>query len=476
MPQESTLTTTVPFPKGRLTLERDGGFARGEMRAPAGTVTDAIVMDVELSVTASGTTPALTLTQRISVLALFSASLKLHLGDGGGTLEPITGVTLDRLRLDALRLLELDVEGLEDATEGLAKSFVTGSNVLKFRAYLPTGHCAKVRESALYTGLSPEQLLDAELSFSRGEADPFRTVAAALTLSSVRVTFSPGTKKAEARRLGVPPHIRRVINAESDTITTPEGLVMDLSHEGALAGNQVGIITVRAGGVLVADDPATPSRVYADYLRKYPGVSTEERTITSYRTPIYVAAPNVLTRHYSGAVWARMKDKVTEWNGRALYVPLLTHDQTMQMVQAYAARLERGRAIVAVCTALYEGMQLEDRLLPYTGMTVLTDRDDGFADFSGLYCVAGGTPQVYVPEQRQRQAALKVRDAMLQTQQHPTGNRRLVRSIVLDECRWVPGSVTDPSGYDVVSKVRQDVTAILRDAAASLSAGLANAF
>src|SRR5215217_3554656 len=223
MPQESTLTTTVPFPKGRQNLERDAGFERGEMRAPAGTVTDAIVTDVEMTVAATGNTSALTLPQQISVLAAFTASLKLHLGDTGATLEPFQGVTLDRLRLDALRILEQEVEGLEVGSGGLATAFVTGNNVLKFRAFLPTGHIAKIREAVLFTGLSVEQLLDAEMKLSRSDADPFKTASAALTLSSVRVTFSPGTKKAEARRLGIPPHVRRVVNAESDTISTPEG-------------------------------------------------------------------------------------------------------------------------------------------------------------------------------------------------------------------------------------------------------------
>ncbi|TQF17227.1 hypothetical protein FJV41_04075 [Myxococcus llanfairpwllgwyngyllgogerychwyrndrobwllllantysiliogogogochensis] len=476
MPQESTLTTTVPFPKGRQNLERDAGFARGEMRAPVGTVTDAVVMDCELTVTASANTAALTLPQQISVLAAFSVSLKLHLGDTGATLEPFQSVTLDRLRLDALRLLEQDAEGLAAASGGLATAFVTGNNSLKFRAYLPTGHVAKIREAVLFTGLSVEQLLDAELTLSRSDADPFKTAAAALALSSVRVTFSPGFKKAEARRLGIPPHVRRVVNAESDTITTPEGLVVDLSHDGALAGNLLGALTVRAGGVLVADDPATPATIYADWLRKYPGASTEEKTVTTYRTPVFVIAPNVLTRHYAGSVSAKMKEKATEWAGRVLYIPLLTHDQVCSMVEQYAGRIERGRAILAVCTAMYEGMSVADHMLPYTGMTIFRDDEEGFSDYPGLYCAAGGKPYVVVPEQRQRAAAYRVKDAMASTPQHPTGNRRLVRSIVLDECRWVPGAVTDPGGFEVISKVRQDVTAILRGAASSKWAELANAF
>ncbi|MBZ4422020.1 hypothetical protein [Myxococcus sp. RHSTA-1-4] len=478
MATESTLNTLVPFKKGKQTLERDAGFIQGQMIAPAGTVTDAIVMEVECTISSTGAIGALTLAQRLSVLGLFSASLKQYAGENGAVIfESYQDVSLDKVRLDALRLLEQEVEGLDDATTGLARSYVLGNNQVVFRAYLPTGHIAKVRESVLFTGLSPEQLLDCEFTLKRGEGDPFTTANVGLALGTVKVTFSPGTKKAEARRIGIPPFTRRVVNAESDTITTPQGLVFDLSHEGPLLGTALGILTVKAGGITVTDDPSTPAKVYADFLRKYPSASDAEKTITSHRTPVYLAAPNALTRHFSGAVEAKQKDRTVEWAGRVLYLPLLKHEEILALVEAYAARIEPGRQLLAVNTALYEGMNLDDRLLPYAGITVLLDNEEGFADYPGLFCERNGRAYVHIPEHRQRQVVAKVAEAMRPGQrQFPSGNLRLVRSAVLDEVRWIPGAVTDPSGFRVMSKVRQDATTILRDAAHALRPELAAAF
>jgi hypothetical protein len=479
MAQDSTLNTTVPFKKGTQTLERDCGYLQGEMVAPAGTVTDAIVIDFECTVNATGTTAALTLAQRLSVLALFSVQLKQLLGPNAvnGTLDPYQDAPLDKVRLDALRVIEHEVEGLDDATAGLARTYATGNQQVNFRVYVPCGHLAKVYESPLFTGLSVEQLLDCELTLKRGEGDPFKTAAAALTLGTVKVRFSPGFKKAEARRIGIPVYARRVVNAEQDTITTPTGLVLDLSHEGALVGTQLGIITVKVGGITVTDDPNTPAKVYADFLRKYSGVGEAEKTITSYRTPVYLVTPNNLTRFFGGPVEAKQKDKTVEWAGRCLYIPLLKHEEVMALIEAYAARIESGRQLLAVNTAMYEGLNLDDRLLPYTGITIFLDNEDGFADYSGIFCEKGGKPYVHIPEHRQRQAVAKVMEAMRPgQQQYPQGNRRLVRSAILDEVRWMPGAVTHPEGFRFMSKVREDATAILRDAAASLRPELAAAF
>ncbi|MCE9674083.1 hypothetical protein LY474_40470 [Myxococcus stipitatus] len=475
MPQESTLLTTVPFRKGKQVLEREAGYTPGQMMAPPGTVCDAIVMDFECQVSASAAVAtALTMTQRLAVLSLFTFNLKLSLA-GEQTMEPWQGTTLDRMRLASLRILELDAEGLDDATGGLARTYAAGNNTVSFRVYAPTGHVAKIRESALFTGLSPEQLLDADMSVTRGDADPFRGANASLTLSTVKVTFSPGLKKAEARRLGLPVHERKLTNAESDTVSTPDGLVLDLSQEGALLGTTLGIVRVTVGGITVADDPATPARIYADYLRRYPGVSQGEKDITTSRTPLYLVSPGPLTRQFAGSVAVKQKERTTEWAARVLYLPLPSHEVVMGMVQAYAARLEPGRSVIAVSTAMYEGMQVDDALLPYCGMTLFRDDEEGYGDYPGLYCSAGGTPYVYVPEQRQRQAALKVADAMRKTPMYPAGNKRLVKSVVLDEVRWVPGAITAPGGFAVMSRVRQDVTTVIREAVTSYNAALSGA-
>jgi len=472
---ENTLSTLVPFPKGLQTLERDILFGRGQMIAPIGTVTDAIVLDVTCTVSASAATVALTPAQRLAVLSIFSARFTQYLADDG-TLEPLQGVTLDRVRQAALRLLELDVEGLDDATGGLARPFAVGNNTVTFRAFLPVGALAKVKEGALFTGLSPEQLLDCELAVTKSDADPFKTAAAALTLGTVKVLASPGTKKAEARRLGVMPYLRRVTDAGNDTIKTPEGLVLDLSDESPLGGTQLGSLTVKVGGVVVTDDPSTPAKVYADYLRKYPGVSAAERTLTEALTPVYLASPGNLTRFYSGAVTARQKEKTKEWAGRVLYIPLLTHAEVMGQIRNYAGRMEKGRQVKAVVTGMYERLELDDRLLPYTGITLFADNEEGFSDFAGIFCEQGGEPYVDVPEHLQRHAALRVADAMRATSQYPMGNKRLVRSIILDLCRWVPAAITHPDGFRVASKVRQDVTLRVRDACLALDPALASAF
>lgn len=473
--QPSTLNTTVPFRKGQQTLEREAAFLPDQLVAPAGTVTDAIVMEITCNVKATGTPAALTKAEQLKVLAGFSVTFKQGLGDVVSPLEPFQATPLDKLRLDALRILEQDVEGLEDTVTGLQKAWATGSNTVTFRAYLPCGHLAKIAESIFFTGLSPEQLLDCELSLVKA-ADPFASVNAALELTSCKVVFSPGTKKGEARRIGFMPHARRVVNAEQDFIKTPEGLVLELSDEGALLTTALRAITVRAGGVTVTDDPSTPAKVYADFLRKYPKVGDAEKSITEHRTPVYVLAPTALTRAYSGAVEAKQKDKQKEWQGRALYIPLPSHAEVMALVEQFAKRLEPGRAMLAVSTAMYEKLEVDDRLLPYAGMTIILDNEDGFAEFSGIYCGRNGSAYVTVPEHRQRACAHKIQDAMRSTPTFPSGNRALVDSIILDECRWVPGAVTHPSGLAVMSKVRQDVTALIREAAVSLNPALRSAF
>ncbi|MFP2960421.1 hypothetical protein ACLEPN_22020 [Myxococcus sp. 1LA] len=474
----STLNTTVPYPNGTKDLNFDASFPVGTLEAPHGTVTDAQVFEVSCSVNATAATPALTSAQRLSVLAAFSVTFRQHLaapGENGGTLDPIQDVPLDDVRLDALRLLSQEVELLDDTVTGLAKAFVLGSNTITFRVFLPTGHVEKIAESELFSGLSREQLLDCEMKLKKA-GDPFKTAAAALTLTACQVRFSPGTKKAEARRIGIVPHARRVVNAQSDTITTPPGLVLELSHKGALASTPLTALQVSVNGDTVTDDPSTPREVYADFMRKMGDtISDPEKTITSARTPVYVVARGAMTRMYSGAVSAKQRTKTAEWDGRALYIPLLSHQEVMGLIKRYAARLETGQAILAVNTAMYEGLDIEDRLIPYCGFTVFRQDEEGFHDYSGIYCAKGGNPYVVVPEQRLRMAALKVADAMRPSQRFPGGNRALVRSIVLDECRWVPGSITHPDGFRLTTAVREDVTRFIRDAAMSLNGALAAA-
>ncbi|MFP2962002.1 hypothetical protein ACLEPN_30495 [Myxococcus sp. 1LA] len=473
----STLSTLVPFPNGVKDMAFDATFAPGTLEAPHGTVTDAIVLDVQCNVTASANTPALTLTQRLSVLAAFSATFKVHLaapGENGGTLDPYQDATLDEVRLDALRILELDVEGLEDATGGLAKAFVAGSNVLAFRVYLPVGHVAKLNESSLFTGLSREQLLDCELRMKKA-GDPFKVAAAALSLTACQVRFAPGTKKAEARRLGIVPHVRRIVNAQSDTITTPPGLPLELSQRGALATTQLKALTVTVGNVVVMDDPSTPNTAYADFLRKHTDISDAEKTITTARTPVYVVAPGALTRQYTGPVVAKQKTKEVEWEGRVLYLPLHSHEEVMGMIRRYASRMEPGRAVLAVNTAMYEGLQVDDRIIPYCGITLFRDDEEGFTEFSGVYCARGGEPYVTIPEHRLRMVAGKVADVMRTSQRFPGGNRAMVRSIILDECRWIPATQTHQAGFAVVTRNREEATRLMRDAAVSVSPLLASA-
>lgn len=471
----STLNTLVPFPNGTKDLNFDASFPVGTLVAPHGTVTDALVFEVSCAVNATAANAALTPTQRQAVLASFSVSFRQHLaspGESGGILDPYQGVPLDEVRLDALRLLEQEVEGLDDTVTGLAKPFVAGANTLTFRVFLPLGHLAKVAESELFSGLSHEQLLDCELKLKKA-GDAFKTAVPALSLTACQVRFIPGTKKAEARRIGLVPHVRPVFNAQSDTITTPPGLVMELSHRGALATTPLTALMVTVNGDVVTDDPSTPREVYADYLRKYPSISTEERTITSSRTPVYVVAPGAMTRMFTGAVSAKQKTKTTEWDGRALFLPLLSHQEVMALIKRYAARLENGQAVLAVNTALYEGLDVEDRLIPFCGFTLFRHDEEGHHDYSGIYCAKGGNPYVVIPEQRQRQAALKVADAMRASDRFPGGNQALVRSIVRDECRWIPGSITHTDGFRVPTPVQEDVKRIIRDAATSLNASLA---
>nr|ABX46787.1 hypothetical protein pMF1.4 [Myxococcus fulvus] len=459
------LNTTVAFRKGLQQFEKDVGFQVGQMVAPAGTVTDAVCMEFQCSVSTTSAVGALTMVERLQVLSKIRASFAQILGEdaGGLRLDPIQGQSLDNIRLDAIRLLGLDMDGLEDNTTGLAKAFAVGSNQVTFKVFLPVGHLEKVAESAYFTGLSPEQLLDCELTVTR-DVDPFQAVKSALT-STIKVLFAPGTKKAEARRIGLMPHCRSITNAESDTLATPEGLVLDFSHMAPMQDKEVKAMSVRVGNVLVTDVPSTPEHVYADFLRKFPSISAAEKTLTATRTPIFLAEPNVMTRMHAGRVEAKVQERTAEWDGRVLYVPLHDHAQVFALVRTYAKRIESGRHLLAVNTAMYEGLDIEDRLLPYVGMTVFLNTEEGFSDFPGIYCKQGGEPYVTVPEHRLRQAAVRVADAMRSTTTHPNGNRDLVKSVVNDEARWVPGAVTHGDGLRVSSKVRQDVQALIRDAA-----------
>ncbi|NTX62622.1 hypothetical protein HUA74_18380 [Myxococcus sp. CA051A] len=462
------MTTTVPFEKGEQILTRDVGFKQKEMEAPDGTVTDAIVVRFLCDVSAGGVVAALTEPERLQVLSGFKVSLKQFLPDGS-TLEPWQMEPLDRVRDDSVRWLKQDVDNFEGATDGLARAYASGSQQVNFTCYIPTGHAAVIAESHKFTGLSPEQLKDCTFNITK-DGDPFKTAKSTLTLTAVKVIMSPGTKKSEARRIGVPVFARRVVNANGYEIKTEPGLCLSLEDMTPYASTTLGALRVTAGGVTVTNDPSTKVEIFADLVRDYASagraMDAKELGINARRTLVYGVSPNALTRIYTGVVEARQIVKNKEWEGRALYLPLLSHAQTMALIKGYSRHIPDGRVLHAVSTGMYEGLEVDDKALPYTGMTLFLDNEPDFPSYAGIRCEKGGTPYVYVPDHRLRAAALKVVSVMRRSDSHPAGDTRMARAIVLDEARWVPAAVTSTRGFDEMSAVREEVAMQIRAATA----------
>lgn len=472
----STLNTTAPFIKDQLqTWDKSCGFTAGQMQSHDGSVCDAIVADVTCIIEAGGAVTALTATERRKVLEGMHVFLKMKTHDTGATLEPFVGRKLADVNDDAARYLGHSVD-FSNATDGLARAYVLGNNTVKFRAYIPTGHVNKFEESPKFTGLDPVQLLGTELDLTRIE-DPFNAAKGTLTLKSAKVLFTPGGKLAEERRIFVPVNVRRVTAGEDATVKTPEGLVLEVSQVGPLAGNTLGTLTVKCNGKTVAADPATAATIYADYLAKSGTLPADEADLTARRTPVFLQSFGPLTRFRVGAVEVTQKDKQINWDVTCVYIPLLSHQQVMDLIQGYAATMKDATQILVVNTAQYEGLEVADALIPYCGFTVFTERDAGFLEYPGVFCRKGGVPTVHIPDDRRDMAAARVAHAMRPGQERfPTGNRGKVRNIVLDECRWIPGTVISTEGYRKVSPNRQDAAAIIRDAAALLNPALAAAF
>ncbi|AGC45457.1 hypothetical protein MYSTI_04157 [Myxococcus stipitatus DSM 14675] len=471
------MTTTAAFPKGEQPLHRDAALKKGEMQAPAGTVTDAVCVRFLADVQATGASAAFTVAERLAVLSGFRVSLTQEL-PGGIKLQPWQSETLDKVRDDALRWLKLDVDGFADDASGLAQPFEDGVQAVNFTAYIPTGHTPNIAESTRITGLGVEQLLDCEFILTR-VGDPFKAVRPTLKLTNLKVIMSPGVKKAEARRIGLPVYARRVVNANGYEIRTEPGLVLCLEDMAPHEANLLSALRVTAGGVKVTDDPNGKAEILADLLRDYESggrpMDPREESINARRTVVFAQPPNALTRMYSGHVEARQVTRNKEWEGRALYFPLLSHAETMALVQAYAQHIPDGRVVHAVCTGMYEGLECDDKSLPYTGMTLFLDNESDFPSYPGLRCSKGGVPYVYIPEHRLRAAALKVISVMARTTAHPGGDTRMARAIVLDEARWIPGAVTSERGFDEMSAVRQEVAERIRAKVAEHDSGAAPA-
>lgn len=458
---------TNPFRDGLMALLPGGSASlkKGQMVTPENSSTSMIRLDFSCTVTASQAVTAFDEAARDAVLRQFN----LHFKSGLSRRKPdypFTGRTFDRLRRDARRVLWREMIGFTDNTNGLARTFGTGPNDVRFTMYVPVSRVAAVRESGKLFGFSPAQMKDAHLEV-RLSTDPFKAQSAYLSMSGLQVLVSPVYENARGARVGVPVCGFELTNPKQRSIETPGGLVISLEQMKSLISTQLGDLTVTRGKMDGATEK-TPGELQSAYAREAePGQVDLANTDT--RTLIEGLSRRLISEVTMGVVSARQKTLGEEWDAFALALPYLDEEQIWDALTLEAQELPAGQEVCAVNTATLEGIEVDDEHLAVVGFTVYRQSEADFASYPSLRCRSGGKPYVYCPPHLVRLYAREVREALTPSPLYPTGDAAAAEAICQRAARWLPGATVDETGFGTLTHAYGTLRKLLMDEAKAMA-------
>jgi hypothetical protein len=350
--------------------------------------------------------------------------------------EPFQHLSLREMRYVALDVLHEDMEGYEDA---MAAALAEGDNLITFTIPVHTGYIAAIEEAEFFGGMGPSQARTVELTLKQ-TGEPLTTLDDNLALTGLSIDFNPRTRKVSGDQWCNVVEYRKVSEAKKDTVSGRDGTPLSADDvDDALDDTELERITVKVDDATPGED-TTPARIVKDYEKRR-GSDENATAVKSVRTPVFRALPGPLIRAMTGVLSLKQVDHVKDWDTRVAIVPAHTEAEIVSFIEASAALLKDGDALLAVNTLMLEGISLNHNHLHLGGFRTFRKEERQFNLYPGRKCTKDGNAVVYIPEHMLREKAPAWARAKA------AGRTDLVESIERSVASWIPGAAPGGRGF-----------------------------
>lgn len=404
----------------------------GEVVVSKGSNATALRFKVRAQLKNTGTARALTAAERAAFLDTFDHTLRW-----GAALQhkPRSNVGFQRERTLVRQMLGSELEGIDNATSGLARSIGSSAVTVEWFQRIYLCGAWKDSESDADWGVGPSQAASIQVQLRRNLA----VLPAGFALEGdVTLDLIPDEFPSKYDRVTPIPHWHTFTEANRSAKFEPGLPLYIVERSAAHASSVLTDVSFRVDG-LELYSKVSLQEVVSKWLDT-PGYWAENQTF-DVDTVLHLLLPGQRLRDWPTGTATVEQDTRTlaTFQLGQLYVPVKTEAETERDVAHFATA--KGKRISAVMLPALLGKEVPANLLPFMPYALVDEGDSEFDRFAGLMCAPKEEPRIYFP------AALAAR-AKSRASLHMRARETLAAEKTVREfAGTVPGAVQDPRGF-----------------------------